>query len=272
MAAAPPEWAYPIDASLAYPLVAVAGRFQTSDPRPEDHPPMPAIVATGRPPDVAACGLCHGAGGLGGSQNGALAGLTTLYMTSQIEVFRNLARQSAEPSRALLGASSHGGAAITADEIAQAVAYYAGLAFVSTVDVVEAVEVPKTRSQGGRLVLALDGGTESVGARIIEVPNGDGRTIAYVPPGSIEKGRLLADDGDDGRLAICSNCHGVALKGTRLAPGIAGRSPSAIVRQLFDLRAGTRKGANAVAMKGSVAAMTDDDMLVLAAFISSLKP
>lgn len=271
LAASPPEWAYPVGPSAAAGMDEMAGRFAALNVRGDDHPPMPAIVAVGRAPDVPACGFCHGAAGLGGPQNGALAGLTAPYMTSQVEVFRRLARQSAEPGRALLGAPSHGGAAITDDEIAEAVAYYAGLKFVSTVDVVEAGEVPKTRSQGGGLMLAPEGGTEGIGARIIEVPSGQVRTTAYVPPGSVEKGRALAEDGDDGRLAICSNCHGVALKGTRLAPGIAGRSPSAIVRQLFDLRAGTRKGANAVAMKGSVAPMTDDDMLVLAAFISSLK-
>ena len=42
-------------------------------------------------------------------------------------------------------------------------------------------------------------------------------------------------------------------------PALAGRSPSGIVRQLYDFKAGTRNGAGAAMMKPEVANMTDDN-------------
>jgi cytochrome c553 len=53
-------------------------------------------------------------------------------------------------------------------------------------------------------------------------------------------------------------------------PGIAGRSPSYIVRQLWDIQQGTRKGAWSPLMKQVVAKLTQSDMLNLAAYAASL--
>jgi cytochrome c553 len=149
------------------------------------------------------------------------------------------------------------------------------------VDVVEAATVPKTVSAEWHLSLAPGGGTEPLGARIIEVPTDNDRFtsrdsrvrfIAYVPPGSIEKGRLLATTGADGRTVACGTCHGADLKGTGLIPPIIGRSPSFIVRQLFDIQAGNQTGESSALMKPTVEKLTLDDMIALAAYTSSLKP
>jgi cytochrome c553 len=53
-------------------------------------------------------------------------------------------------------------------------------------------------------------------------------------------------------------------------PGIAGRSPSYLVRQLYDFKHGARAGDGSVLMKPVVQNMTPDDMLALAAYAASL--
>jgi cytochrome c553 len=55
-------------------------------------------------------------------------------------------------------------------------------------------------------------------------------------------------------------------------PGIAGRSPSYTVRQLFDTQKGTRKGVWADLMKPVVANLTSEDMLAIAAYTASRVP
>ena len=47
-------------------------------------------------------------------------------------------------------------------------------------------------------------------------------------------------------------------------PGIAGRSPSYIVRQLYDIQQGTRKGTWSPLMKQVVDKLTQDDMIAIA--------
>jgi cytochrome c553 len=55
-------------------------------------------------------------------------------------------------------------------------------------------------------------------------------------------------------------------------PGIAGRSPSYLVRQLYDLQQGTRRGKWAPLMAPVVAKLTNDDMVAIAAYVASLAP
>ena len=52
-------------------------------------------------------------------------------------------------------------------------------------------------------------------------------------------------------------------------PPIAGRSPSYIVRQLFDIQQGTRNGAQAQLMKLVVANFTQEDLVAIAAYVAS---
>jgi cytochrome c553 len=55
-------------------------------------------------------------------------------------------------------------------------------------------------------------------------------------------------------------------------PPIAGRSPSYLVRQICDMQQGTRNGASAQLMKLVVANLTKEDMVAIAAYVSSRKP
>jgi cytochrome c553 len=54
-------------------------------------------------------------------------------------------------------------------------------------------------------------------------------------------------------------------------PGIAGRSPSYMMRQLWDMKLGTRKGLSAQLMKQVVANLTVDDMTAVVAYLASIK-
>jgi cytochrome c553 len=55
-------------------------------------------------------------------------------------------------------------------------------------------------------------------------------------------------------------------------PPIAGRSPSYMVRQMWDIQQGTRPTAPPQLMKLIVANLSSDDMVAIAAYVSSLKP
>jgi cytochrome c553 len=121
---------------------------------------------------------------------------------------------------------------------------------------------------------------EPIGQRIIEVPEDvqqfvsrdtRARFIAYVPPGSIKKGQALATTGG-GKTVQCGTCHGPDLKGVGPVPGIAGRSPSYMVRQLYDYKHGARAGVDSAQMKPSVEKLTIEDMIALAAYAASLRP
>ena len=117
--------------------------------------------------------------------------------------------------------------------------------------------------------------------RIVESPEDFERTelrdphsgfVAYVPPGSIKKGEVLVKTGGNGRTTECAVCHGATLEGLGPVPGIAGRSPSYIVRQLYDMQVGTRKGSWTSLMKPVVDKLTAEDLVAIAAYTSSLKP
>ena len=73
-------------------------------------------------------------------------------------------------------------------------------------------------------------------------------------------------------LQMCSSCHGPDLKGVGTIPGIAGRSPDYVVRQLYDFQSGARAGVNSALMKPVVEKLSLDDMIALAGYAASLTP
>jgi len=52
-------------------------------------------------------------------------------------------------------------------------------------------------------------------------------------------------------------------------PGIGGRSPSYLARQMFDMQAGARNGEWTQLMKPVVAKLTNDDLVNIVAYVSS---
>jgi cytochrome c553 len=295
---APPAWAYAVnppdfklrpddgtsrhvpDSTAAFTLSQARDLFSALDWHPSDHPALPDIVAHGRKPDVMACGVCHRADGPGGPENVGIAGLPAQYIVQQMADFKSSARTTSVPQRIPPQLMIKTAKGINDAEIEQAAAYFAGLKPRAVIKVVEAVTVPKTRVAGWFLAVATGDETEPIAGRIIEVPEDlerfemrDARShfIAYVPPGSVEQGRQLATAGN-GKSSPCTICHGLDLKGLGPIPGIAGRSPSYLVRQLYDFQHGARAGPWSPLMAPNVASLTLGDMVALAAYAASLPP
>ena len=67
-------------------------------------------------------------------------------------------------------------------------------------------------------------------------------------------------------------CHGADLKGIGPVPSIAGRSPSYLMRQMYDMQQGVRKGLWTGLMKPVVANLSEEDLLELSAYAASQTP
>jgi cytochrome c553 len=297
----PPYWAFAVDPPIAianaaaqpldntplhvpnspmmFDLERIKDLFNTPDWHPDDHPTMPDVVAFGRKPDVFACGFCHLPNGQGRPENASLAGLPADYIVEQLTEFKSGRRKSSEPRHkptALMIASE---TKAGDEEIGSAARYFASLHRKPWIRVVETRTVARTHVAGWMLVSASEAGTEPIGRRIIETPENLERTelrddtsgfIAYVPEGSIKKGELLVRTGASGKTTPCTTCHGPALKGVANVPAIAGRSPSYLVRQLYDIQHGARRGAAVALMKAPVARLSISDMVSIAAYAASL--
>jgi len=265
----------------AFTLAEIRNLYGVPDWHPDDHPPMPDIVARGRNPGVYACGYCHLPNGQGRPENTSLAGLPAEYIEQQMADYRAGLRRSAEPDSLPLSVMHAIGMAATESEVAAAAAYFSSLTPRQWIRVVETDTVPRTRVAGWMFIEAEGGGVEPIGQRILEMPEDLERTelrdarsgfIAYVPTGSIEKGRKLVESGGGGRTQPCAVCHGDDLRGLGPVPPLAGRSPSYLVRQLYDLQTGVRKGRWSPLMQAAVANLSVEDFVALAAYAASLEP
>ncbi len=295
----PPAWAYPVDppglpspvddgtlrhvpdSAVGYTLSQVRDGFLSPDWHPADHPAMPEIVAHGRKPAVMACGYCHRAEGTGGPENASLAGLPAAYIIQQVLDFQSGARTTALPERAPQKNMIALSKPIATAEIEEAAAYFSSLKLKANIQVIETDNVPETGVHGWHLVDLHNGKKEAIGQRIIEVPDdmeqfvsrdSRARFTAYVPTGSIQKGKELAVTGGGGRTVPCATCHGPDLRGLGPIPGLAGRSPSYLMRQLYEFKHDGRTGAVAARMRPTVDHLTEEDMIDLSAYAASLEP
>ena len=303
-AGTPPIWAYPVlppptGAKPAAPAkpddtvkkslpgskvhftdAGVNDRFNIPDWFPAEHPPLPTVVAHGRKPDVFACGYCHLPNGQGRPENASLAGQPAAYIIQQVMDMKNGKRKTSQPTMGSIKAMDAIARAVTPDEVKTAAGYFSKLKYKKWIRVVETDMVPKFEiSSHNMLVKAKSGGTEKLGARIAEMPENLDRIelrdpslgfVAYVPKGAIARGKKLVESGAG--AFPCAVCHGPDYKGNGAVPALAGRSPSGLVRQLYDFKAGTRAGDGAAMMKPEVANMTDDMRIDIAAYLASLNP
>ncbi|MEO7086636.1 MAG: c-type cytochrome [Gemmatimonadaceae bacterium] len=265
--------------ALSFTAAEIRDANAPADWFPGDHPPMPPIVARGRvEANVSACGLCHYPNGKGRPENSGVAGLPESYVLQTFNDFRSGARHSSDPRKANTNNMIGFAKAMTDDEMKAVAEYFSSMKWTPWIRVVETDSVPKTRIATG-MFIPLDGapaGKEAIGSRIIEVPENVEETetlrnprsgfIAYVPKGAVKKGAELA------ARAQCVLCHGAALTGLGPVPGIAGRSPSYMARQLYDIQHGARKGLWSELMKGVVGPLSNEDMLNLAAYVASRTP
>ena len=94
--------------------------------------------------------------------------------------------------------------------------------------------------------------------------------VAYVPKGSIAKGKDLVGNGIGGLGIGCTSCHGMSLEGMGDAPQLAGITPLYFVREIVDIQNGTRAGTLVKPMKVFVKKATIDDIIAIAAYAASL--
>ena len=297
----PPYWAYAVNppqkaspakpadntlkhvpgSSAAFTLRQINDGFNPPDWHPDGHPPMPEVVAHGSKPEVLACGYCHLPNGQGRPENASLAGLPEAYIIQQMADFKSGQRKTSNPDFLPATAMDTHESKADKKEVEAAAKYFSRLTPKPWIRVVETATVPKTHVAGWMLVPTAGAGTVPIGHRIIETPVNVELTemrddaspfIAYVPPGSIENGKQLAITGGAGKTMACDICHGPDLTGSGNVPSIAGRSPSYIVRQLYDIQSGARSGPDVIMMKPVVGKLTLEDMISLAAYLASLHP
>lgn len=282
-AAAPPgglDWAYPgpgetVPDTARHHLPGSPRHFtgaalddmdHAPDWYPRDHPRAPRVVLNHK---GGACGYCHLATGAGRTENGQLRGQPVEYIEEQVHAFASDARGSAgraDPTSYMIAAAR----AVSAADLRAAARYFAALDPVRHARVVEAATIPQAVAQDYQYRF-VPGTHEPLGRRIIEgaidprahaLRDPRERVIAYVPVGSIARGRTLALHGA-GAVPACASCH------TAHFIGIGGSSPTFIVRQLAAFRSHARNDPGAAPMQTVAATLTDDQIIDLAAYVGS---
>ncbi len=280
--------------TASYSLVDIRDGGHVVDWFPQMHPTMPDIIRLG-PSKMKegrrGCGSCHLPTGGGRPENAPTAALPPAYFIQQIRDFRSGLRRSADPRKPNTNTMIDLAKAMTEEEIVQAAQYFSAVQWNKRVKVVETSLVPKTRIVGNLFLATETARTEPIAGRLIEVPEDEERAetfrdprsgfVAYVPEGSLERGRHLVALGGaqivdnqivQGKTTPCTACHGPDLMGVGDVPPIAGRSPSYLARQLFDIQQGTRKGPGVELMKVIVAKLNPDDMVAISAYVASKFP
>lgn len=285
-----PAWAFPVQAGSlpaeAPEAKSVEGSTKKHTPQeidnllsppdwfPEAHKPAPGIVQKGHGAALA-CGSCHLMSGLGHPESADLTGFTADYIVQQMLDFKNGTRKD---YARMNGISKE----VSDQESREAAEWFASLSRKKWSRVVEASMVPKTFVGQGRMRFAdPKGGMEPIGNRIITVPEDQEKArmrdprsgfVSYVPPGSINKGKALAETGGRNKTIACTICHGDGMKGLANVPRIAGLHPIYVARQLHLFKDGDRNGPDAALMKKPVMQLTNDDILNISAYIGSLSP
>jgi cytochrome c553 len=275
----------------AFSLTEIQNRRDVVDWFPDEHPPMPSIVKHGSPglgDKAYGCALCHQPHGRGRPENAPVSGLPAVYFLRQLQDFRSGLRSSTDQRKSNTKVMITLAQAMTDEEMKSAAEYFSAIAYAPWIRVVETDLVPKTEITSARMFRAIaTARTEPIAGRIIEVPedveqaelrNPHASFVAYVPTGSIRQGEALVTTGGativDGKIVAgktvaCITCHGPELKGMNDSPPLAGRSPSYLVRQLYDIQQGMRKSPLSQSMLPVVANLTNEDFVAIAAYVSS---
>ena len=278
----------------SFSLVDIRDGGNVVDWYPADHPPMTDIIRLGPSKFDAGrrgCGFCHLPNGFGRPENAPAAGLPPTYFVQQLKDFRDGRRRSADPRKPNTNTMIDLARAMTDEEMQQAAEYFAAIKWQPRVKVIETALVPKTRIVGNLFLPTETERTEPIAGRIIEVPADEERAerlrdprsgfVAYVPPGSLARGKQLVRLGGaeivanqivQGKTTACTACHAPDLMGVGDVPPIAGRSPSYLARQIFDIQQGTRRGAAVDLMKVAVAKLNADDITAIVAYVASKFP
>jgi cytochrome c553 len=243
-------------------------------------PPMPDIVATGKP---LPCMQCHLANGGSHPESADIAGLPVNYIIEQVHAFRNEERVDRRTTRMVAAAK-----AVSEKDLQAAAEYYAAIprARQQWIKTVVSEEAPKgefTFGPGSFRYHDPAGGTEPIPqGRIVEVAENDdlvrardqirGGFVQYVRPDDLALGEKLVTTGG-GKTTKCATCHGADLRGMGDTPRLAGRQSIYLIRALNDIRTGANKTQKATAMmKPIVANLSDREIVAASAYLASLTP
>jgi len=257
-------------------------RFDVADWNPRTHRAAPSIVMHGRRPAVMACGFCHLADGRGRPENATVAGLPVPYFVQQVKDIRTRARHSAssvpyppEVAMKLIADS------VTDAELEEAARYFARVRPRRASRVVETDSVPRFMPLNGLSTVLAGTEREPLDGRLVEVATDLRRHelhdpmaeyTAYVPRGSLARGRALTIGDPRRGVKGCASCHGADLRGVKLVPPLAGRSPSYMLRQLIAFRTGARDTPAAAPMREVAATMSIEEMVAAAAYAGAREP
>ena len=252
---------------------------------PGDHPPMPRIISHGSEGlgnTARACGACHLVNGKGRPENAPPAGQPVAYTLQQIEDFANGLRYTSDPRKRNTPTMIRLAKGMSEEEKLESAEYFAAIPWTPWIRVIETDMVPEMHLEEGNMYVTV--GTERtvpIAGRIIETPENELESNylrsprsgwnAYVPVGSLARGEELVTTGG-GKTVSCGVCHGADLMGLGSMPGIAGRSPSYMMRQLWDMKQGTRNGPQVALMKPVIENLTVEDMTGIVAYLASLMP
>jgi cytochrome c553 len=169
----------------------------------------------------------------------------------------------------------------TPAEITAAAVYFSQQQPIQRVRVVERDRVPRPRVVGWVYAATPGSSSELLGERVLEFAPDPARHearddvmqyIAYVPRGSVARGRSIVLRGANELTAACVSCHGNRLQGIGLVPRIAGRSPTYLIRQLLAFQTGARAGVSGQPMLPVVENLRIGDMIDVVAYAASLQP
>lgn len=279
--------------SAKYALVDVRDGHNVIDWFPGDHPAMPPIIKNG-PASLGeagrGCGSCHLPNGKGRPENAPVSGQSVGYFVQQLRDFAAGRRVSSDPRKPNTPTMGILARAMTDEEMQQAGEYFAAIRWTPWIKVVEAEMIPEMHLEEGNMYITHGKEpTEKLGGRIVETPedafqangvrNPRSGWIAYVPVGSVARGKRLVETGEVmmggkpvRKTTACATCHGVDMQGLGDFPAIGSRSPSYLMRQLYDFKTVRRNGLYASIMQPVVATLSNDEMRDIVAYLASMPP
>jgi cytochrome c553 len=220
--------------------------------------------------------------GTGHPESADLAGMPLTYLKQQMMDFKSGVRIDVARMNGIAKEMSD-------QEIDEAVAWFASLKPRKNNRIAEADTAPKTIVAQGRMRFADPaGGTEPTGNRILTVPEDvslarmrdpNTKFVSYVPAGTLARGKVLVETGDNKKTLACGTCHGPGLNGQAsigktniAAPRIAGQHPIYLARELYLFKDGSRNGMTSKLMTPAVMNLTDADILAISAYLASMDP
>jgi len=291
-----PAWAFPVQqgtlpaeagpqklagSEKTYTAAEIDNLLAPPDWLPNDHPPAPSIVTKGHA-GALACGSCHLMSGIGHPESADFAGMPLSYLKQQMMDFKSGMRIDVARMNGIAKELSD-------EEIDEAMKWFAALKPRKNNRIVEADMVPKTIIAQGRMrFVDPAGGMEPIGSRIITVPENvqlarmrDPNTqfVSYVPAGTLARGKVLVETGDNKKTLACGTCHGPGLRGLETigktgiaSPRLAGQHPIYLARELYLFKDGSRNGMTSKLMMPAVMNLNDADILAISAYLASMDP